>query len=197
MFKPLFNAIESVIAPKKIDPALPDWEYLWANCTLDKERARELTNVKGKILANLPRYEAVSKETGVNAYLIAALHYRETSLRFDRCLHNGEKLPGPTTLVPKGRGPFSSWEESAIDALRLVGLHRTRPQWPVDCLISSELFNGRGYRRRGILSPYVWAGTNWSDEKGKFVADGKFDRWATEKQLGVAAILMAIEAEDY
>ena len=52
-----------------------------------------------------------------------------------------------------------------------------------------EAFNGFGYRKKRLLSPYVWAATTKHTERGKYVADGKFDPNAVEKQLGAVAIL--------
>lgn len=173
----------------------PDWDYMWETCRIDAHRLREVNQVAETIRANLHRYGQVMNATGVPWELIGAIHYRESSLRFTGCLHNGDRLPGPTRNVPKGRGPFASWEDSAIDAFKLVGFHKIKFEGYVSCLVAAEMFNGRGYRRRGEYSPYVWAGTNWSDERGKFVADGKFNKEAPEKQLGVAAILKALSLE--
>ena len=78
-------------------------------------------------------------------------------------MHNGDPLPGPTTHVPKGRGPFISWEAAAIDALKYDGLDKIKLDSIEACLIMAEKFNGLGYRNKGEYSPYVWAGTNTCD----------------------------------
>ena len=149
-----------------------------------------------KILANRARYEAVSKATGVPWDVIGVIHYRESSGDFKGVLHNGQKIIGTgkkTTLVPKGRGPFSTWEEAAIDALV-----NTPPQaaknkdWSIaGTLDILERYNGLGYRNKGLPSPYLWAGTD-QYVKGKYVADGKYDPEHVDKQLGVAPILMKL-----
>lgn len=201
MIEVIVNMIGSIFTTsegKKIDTTLPDWEYLWENVAIDPGRERELQDVIGKIRLNWPRYSAAGVEAGINPLLLACLHYRESGMRFDCVLHNGEKLPGPTKLVPKGRGPFETWEESAADAIKLVGLNRFKTLTDdVACLIAAEVWSGKGYRRKGLLSPYVWAATNWSHEKGKYVSDGKFNRNAPEKQLGVAAIISAFRSGKY
>lgn len=176
----------------------PDWDYLWKTCTLDLSRVNEIAGVCQKILNNKSRYELVETYTMVPWYLIAALHYREASLNFNTVLHNGEKLSDVnrrgTILVPKGRGKGKNWtwEEAAIDALKLDGLHKIQFDNVVSCLVLAEKFNGMGYRKTGELSPYVWAGTNQHDETGKYVADGKFSSTAVERQLGVAAIIKGL-----
>lgn len=200
----LFNVIESMFpgrSPKAQDPTmrpgggstdLPDFDFLWENCFLDPDKLTTIRFIAKKVQDNYLRYNFVSIKTGLPWYLIGALHFRECSGAFDRCFHNGDKLPGPTRRVPSGRGPFSSWEESAIDAIKLMGFHHLEIKTPVQALVIAEKFNGLGYRRKGIYSPYLWAGTNWSEEKGKYIADGKWDPKAPEKQIGVAAIMKEI-----
>lgn len=210
MLESLLALIRSGFKPVKETPAMlttppnpftgshlaPDWEYMWDTCKIDDHRRGEVFRTVNQIIGNVHRYRAVERQTGVPWKLIAAIHYRESTLRFSGCLHNGDPLPGPTRNVPKGRGPFGSWEHSAIDALRLVGFHRLGFEDDVACLVGAETFNGKGYRRRGEYSPYVWAGTNWSDERGKFVADGRFDKEAPERQLGVAALILELNSRE-
>jgi len=59
-----------------------------------------------------------------------------------------------------------------------------------------EGFNGFGYRTRHpeVLIPYLWSFTNHY-QKGKFVADGKFDPNAVSKQCGAAAILKPLSLD--
>lgn len=146
-----------------------------------------------KIAANRSRYEAVSKATGVPWDVIGVIHYRESSNDFAGVLHNGQKIIGKgtkTTLVPKGRGPFSSWEEAAMDALVVCPPYAAKnADWSIaGTLDILEKYNGLGYRRKGLPSPYLWAGTD-QYVKGKYIADGKYDPEHVDKQLGAAAIL--------
>lgn len=184
---PTYNEEKTIVNAKT-----PNWSQLWATCEVDQNRIVEIGNVCKKILDNKAKYLAVEEKTGVPWYLIAALHYREASLNFKTCLHNGDPLPGPTKHVPKGRGPFKNWEEAAIDALKYDGLDHIKLETVTSCLIMSEKFNGLGYHKTSELSPYVWAGTNHHDETGKYTSDGIFNRFATEKQLGVAAIFRGL-----
>lgn len=153
-----------------------------------------------KIAANRSRYEAVSKATGVPWDVIGVIHYRESSNDFAGVLHNGQKIIGKgtkTTIVPKGRGPFSSWEQAAMDALLVCPPYAAKnADWSIaGTLDILEKYNGLGYRKKGLPSPYLWAGTD-QYVKGKYVADGKYDPDHVDKQLGVAPILMKLrEAE--
>jgi lysozyme family protein len=73
-----------------------------------------------------------------------------------------------TRLVPRGLGPFSTWHEAALDALKREGL-TGRSNWtPGAMLAALEPFNGYGYRNKGLRSPYIWASTN-HQQPGKYV----------------------------
>jgi len=176
----------------KSTPRNPDWTELWTNCVVDENRKPEIQSVCKRILDNKDKYLKVESQTQVPWYLIAALHYREASLNFKTCLHNGDLLPGPTTHVPRGRGPFISWEAAAIDALKYDGLDKVQLTTIESCLVMAEKFNGMSYRKTSEYSPYVWAGTNQHDETGKYVADGIYNPLAKERQLGVAAIFKGL-----
>lgn len=154
-----------------------------------------------KIRASRSRYEAVAAKTGVPWDVIAVIHYREISGNFAGVLHNGQKIIGTgkkTTLVPKGRGPFSTWEQAAIDALMNCHPYAGKNKdWSLaGTLEILERYNGLGYRNKGVPSPYLWAGTD-QYVKGKYVADGKYDPNHVDQQLGVAALLIALRAEGY
>lgn len=180
-------------------PALRD-EYarLWDGASvLPKAKAAASVAAK-RILANRSRYEEVERATGVPWEFIAILHDREASGSFVGVLHNGEMILGTgrkTRLVPKGRGPFTTWLAAAVDALRIKELDKLG-EWSVErCLYECERFNGFGYRYRRLPSAYLWAGTSVY-RGGKFVADGKFDPAAQDAQLGVAATMRALMVAD-
>lgn len=143
-----------------------------------------------RLADNRARYQRVEAETGVPWRFIAIIHNRESGGNFAGVLHNGEHIIGTgkkTRLVPAGRGPFKSWEEAAIDALRLKGLHLIE-DWPRERICyEAERFNGFGYRNKSLPSPYLWAGSN-NYRSGKYVADGVFDPSAVDKQLGCMVV---------
>jgi len=172
----------------------PDFVKLWESCVVDLARTDEIAKVCHLIIQNKEKYLAVQAQTGVPWYMVAALHYREASLNFKTCLHNGDPLPGPTKHVPAGRGPFKSWEEAAIDALEFDGLHKAKMDTIPECLSIAQRYNGMGYTRKGIYSPYVWAGTNHY-KIGKYTGDGAYNPFFKDKQLGVAALLKGLSQE--
>lgn len=163
-------------------------------------RSTAINASAAKIEANRKRYDAVSKATGVPWDVIGVIHYRESSNDFAGVLHNGQKIIGTgekTTFVPKGRGPFSTWEEAAIDALVNAPPQLAKNKdWSIAATLDAlERYNGLGYKNKGLPSPYLWAGTD-QYQKGKYVADGKYDPEHVDKQLGVAPILMKIRENE-
>jgi len=144
-----------------------------------------------KLTKNKARYVEVQRRTGVPWWLIMCLHERESSGDMTTYLGNGEPLDRVTNLVPKGRGPFKTFEDGAVDALVHEGFHKIT-DWSIPrALWAAEVFNGAGYRNRGVPSPYVWAGTN-QYSTGKYTSDGHYDAGATDKQLGIAVMFQGL-----
>jgi len=119
------------------------------------------------------------------------VHNREASGRFDTYLGNGDPLNKSSVHEPSGRGPFSTWELGAIDALKLKNLHKIA-RWNIPrALYEFERYNGFGYALKGLPSPYLWAGSSIY-KKGKYVADHVFDPDVVDEQLGAATMLQAL-----
>ena len=187
---------------------IPNYLEIVKTLKLDENRLIELRTLKNRFDTTRERYEVVASNVFIeieNEFgnpmkvnfpvdLMFALHFRESSLDFKGVLHNGERILGTgrkTKLVPAGRGPFLTWEEAAVDALMMKKSIFPREWTLASKLEFAEKFNGLGYRNTSEFSPYVFAGTNFHDETGKYVADGKYSSTAPEKQLGVAAILLS------
>ena len=151
-----------------------------------------IRSVAEKLYGNKDRYLRVEQTTGVPWYMIAALHHRESSANFRTQLAQGDPLNRVSVHIPRGRGPFQNWEEGAHDALvTLKGLNKI-VDWRLEkILYHSEAYNGWGYHWRGLASPYIWAGTS-IQQRGKFVADGKFGPDAWDAQLGCAAMIRGL-----
>lgn len=169
----------------------PEYARRWAEMKIMPGRVKALDAVARKIIAGKEQYQRVEADTGVPWAVVGVLHNREASCDFRGVLHNGEKILGTgrkTRLVPKGRGPFKTWHEAALDAIAIKGWDKSTV-WSIEFfLYASEVFNGMGYRAHGVPSAYLWS---FSDQytKGKYVADHVFDRDAVDRQMGVAPLM--------
>jgi lysozyme family protein len=131
-------------------------------------------------------------------YFIACVHYRECGFSFKKHLHNGDPLTAYTTHVPAnrpqvGHPPPFTFEESAVDALKLMHFDKIAG-WTLPVILRKlEAYNGFGYTAvHHIPSPYLWGYSNLYS-KGLYVSDGKFDDNAVSKQMGTAVILKRME----
>ncbi len=157
------------------------------------------------------RYQAVFARTGVPWWFIAVAHEREASQRWDTQLGQGDPLTSISVHVPKGRGPFSTWEAGAYDALVNCAPWAARNKdWSIGgTLTMLEQYNGLGYasgpttkHEDGTVthyppqaSPYIWSGTS-AYSSGKYVRDHVFDPNVTDVQMGCAGLLIAMMALD-
>lgn len=184
---------------KKLEQLAPKYREAYSNMQLSKDGEAKTQAAVEKITnpANRERYEAVSRATGVPWDVIACIHGREAGFDFNACLHNGEKIIGTgkkTSIEPIGFGPFETWEESAISALKKTKMDK-RTSWTLEeTLHAVEGYNGFGYANKGRPSPYLWAGTNY-EAPGKYVSDGVFDPNAKDAQFGVAAVMKSLESQ--
>jgi len=179
----------------------PTYEKRWLAAKIDTGRETDVGRVVETLLANKARYDAVVAGTNVPWWMIGVTHYRESDCSFTRHPHNGDRLSARTVQVPAGRpaagNPPFTWEESARDCYLILKRWQDVKRWDVRTSLGYlEAFNGFGYAdyHPNDPSPYLWAATNQSDETGKYVADGRYDPNAPEKQLGVIALMLGLQA---
>lgn len=169
-----------------------DYESRFASCAVRPERKRETEAVITRILKFRDRYAQVAEATGVPWFLVGVIHNMECGGRFDCHLHNGDPLTARTVQVPAGQprtgAPPFTWEESAVDALMYQGFDVWQ-DWSVGgMLYKLEAYNGFGYRRRDVASPYLWGGSQHY-VCGKYVKDGAYSATAVSQQIGVAVLI--------
>ncbi|MEB2632019.1 hypothetical protein SOP94_26820, partial [Peribacillus frigoritolerans] len=135
--------------------------------------------------------------TGVPWPIIAVAHEREASQSWQAQLSQGDPWNKVSIHVPRGRGPFKSWDDAAVDALVNCSPFLSRwTDWRIGgALVALEAYNGFGYYNRGVPSPYIWAMTN-QYRRGKYVADGHYDPMAIDRQIGCAALLLSMGSID-
>jgi lysozyme family protein len=174
----------------------PEYATLFSAMQVRSEFADTLRWHVDAARRNKPRYEAVSRVVGTPWYFIAAIHGLEASYNFRAHLHNGDfPLTARTRQVPAGRPlvwlPPSDWESSAKDALTLLGF-AGQSDWSLErTLYRLEAYNGFGYRKRGVATPYIWSFSNHYD-RGKFVSDGRWNPEARSQQCGGGVVIRAL-----
>lgn len=152
-----------------------------------------------KIVANKARYQEVEATTNVPWRVIGAIHWLECGGSFNGHLHNGDSLKKKTWQVPKGRPPFKgsgpngsyTWEESAVDALEYDGLTKVKDWSDAHVCFLFEKFNGFGYRKLNINSPYLWSGSTHYT-RGKYTSDRNFDPSAVSQQTGAMLLYLRL-----
>lgn len=178
----------------------------WADAKLTREP--EFAPVARRLVAAKSRYQAVERKTGVPWYFIAVAHQRESSQNWNGSLAQGDPWNQVSTHVPKGRGPFNSWEDAAVDALvNCPPYAANNKDWSIGGLLTMlERYNGLGYASgpKDIEtekvyppqpSPYIWSGTN-QYVSGKYVRDHVFKPDVVDRQLGCAGLLLAMQKLD-
>jgi lysozyme family protein len=175
-------------------------EYQRLLDTMKLTRADAAMAAARKVFKNGNRYIAAGLATGVPWPLVGVLDLRESDCNPGAALGQGDPWNRVSTNVPRGKGPFSSWEDAAKYYIHYDGLDDPPGKWDMalTCYMG-EKWNGWGYRNKGIFSPYLWAGsTHYS--RGKYVADGQYSSSAVDQQLGIIPVLyqmVVIDPETY
>ena len=171
-------------------PQLAKW---WDGAAITNQG--EVAGVAKRLVAAKARYQSVEASTGVPWWLIAGIHEREASQDWNTQLAQGDPLHKVSTNEPRGMGPFDTWEEGAIAALKHDGLNSVTGWTLEKALQWQEKYNGWGYFYRGIPSPYVWGATS-VQRPGKYVSDGVWSSAQMDHQIGCAAMLKGMMALD-
>lgn len=169
-----------------------DYQRMFDSCVIKPLKFSEIDRCVQTILSKRSNYEAVEAAVNVPWYFVGIVHNLEGGSDLTTHLHNGDPLSARTTHVPAGRprngNPPFAWSASAIDALQQKALDQWSDWSVAGMLFQFERYNGFGYRRFGIDSPYLWSFSNHYT-KGKFVQDGIFSELAVSKQCGAAVLL--------
>jgi len=177
-------------------PRWPTYARQWDTMKISPSRLAEFKRIAKRLFDAKGRYVYVQNKTGVPWYMIAVIHERESSQNWRTQLAQGDPLSRKSTHEPKGRGPFSTWEAGAWDALvTLKGLNKVI-DWRLEKIIYHlERYNGWGYFNRGVPSAYIWAGSTIY-RKGKYIADGVWSSTAVDIQPGVAPLIKCLMVLD-
>ena len=169
-----------------------EYARLWVSMEIRPDRISAVDKIAHKLLVNKPTYLAAQTKTGVPWFVIAAWHNRESGADFSTQLAQGDPLDQVSRNEPSGRGPFSSWQDGAYDALVTLKHLDTIREWtPERICYETERYNGFGHRNKGINAPYLWSFTNHYT-KGKYVKDHVYDPEFVDKQCGAIPIIKRI-----
>jgi len=162
------------------------------------DQIKKLANaiIANNLINKMKIYKEISSKTTVPKEVVFIIHYLESNCNFNTHLHNGDSLFERTIHVPKGRpkngNPPFSFIDSAIDAL-LMKRRMFPKQWDLNNTCEFlERYNGLGYYKLGVQSPYLLGNTNFH-KKGKFISDGKYNPNATTKQIGAMVFIKELE----
>lgn len=167
----------------------------WQKCRITPSRLAAVQHEASLVVKYKPLYDPVADATKVPWWLLGCIDDREEGFNHRGYLGNGDPWNKKTVHVPRGRGPFKSWSDGAIDAIHISGwdILPSGHHWDtVTCLFKAEAFNGEGYEHRGLRSPYVFGATNMQ-QRGKYTSDGHWDGNAWDVQVGMAAIMLALK----
>jgi lysozyme family protein len=165
----------------------------WGICEITPKSHAEVNNTARRLVAPYAKdqYVAIEAATKVPWWAIAVIHEREAGQAWWANIAQGDHWNRVSTHVPRGRGPFKSFFDAAVDALMVCPPHAGKWQdWTAGgALTILELYNGSGYEDfHHEASPYIWGATN-QQEWGKYVSDGAYDAHAWDTQLGCAAMI--------
>ena len=170
-------------------------ERLWNTIEVRPQYQKQVSAASDMVMNGIGKYREVQDTVNIPWQIIGVIDKMEGNCDPLAVLHNGERIVGTnrkTTLVPAGRGPFTSWSDAAIDAIGLEGMRPAGFRFDVaNALYYLTSYNGWGYENKGINTPYLWSYTNHYS-KGKYVSDGKYDANAVSKQCGAVPILKAL-----
>lgn len=185
--------------PALIENITNKYQQLFNEMIITEKWKPEIIAAAKNIIQGRKHYENIAKKLSSNIpwYFIGIIHYMECSCNFRKHLHNGDSVLYRTKNVPANRPIADPWNgfpagytflESAMDALRIKGYH-VQTNWSLELMLYRlEKYNGFGYIRQGINTPYLWSGTNHY-VKGKYVADGIFDINKVSQQVGAAPLI--------
>lgn len=176
------------------DELKEEYNNLFGSCETKDRFLDDVKSFINHLMEGTAQYQEVQDSTAVPWYVVGLIHGMECDFSFKQHLHNGDSLNRRTVQVPSGRPPASvgdppfAWKVSAIDALQYDKFTGWNDWSIAGICFKLEGYNGWGYRRHSVNSPYLWSYSNHY-LFGKYVADGKWDANAMSKQCGAITAL--------
>lgn len=174
-----------------------EYREMFETCVLrDDEYWKSLiTGATHRVRRAKIRYQAVAITLSIPWQWIGAMHLMESEGDFTKHLHNNDPLTKRTVNAPAGRPPLGHppfyWHQSALDALIMRELDQGGPWDIARMLFEAERWGGFSYRNRGVVSPYLWAGSLFY-EKGLYVEDCVWAPDASAWLPGIGVVLKSL-----
>lgn len=163
----------------------------YAQTEPDPARLSDIKAVAESVTANKDAYVRVATALHAPWAVVGVIHQIDWGGDFG-VTFKGTPLASPEPAATAGSS--TAWSDSAKQDLA--------PWWGTTdaknlgaVLDRIERYNGLGYRRRGVFSPFLWACSNLYTS-GRYVSDGTFDATATTKFCGAATILKYLESDN-
>ena len=171
--------------------SLAEYKAMFNSAAINAYRG-ELDVLVNRIVKNMQTFKDGVAGTNIPWDWIAVTMTQENSVDMSKQILNGQAFNRVTTIVPKGLGPWVSWVRSTIFAIQWKKLDKIT-DWSIEnqCQLW-EKWNGMGYFKRGLRSPYVWAGTNLQ-QAGLYVSDGRFDSNKWKSRPGCVAVHLRLK----
>ena len=173
----------------------PIYAKYWDRMEIKPSRVAQFNEEAEFAIDHKEIYQQISdgSQSKVPWEMIACLHRRESDANFNTYLGNGQALSHVTTIVPKGRGPFTgpnAFVDGGLDAIRQEGWGSV-VDWRLEkMLYYMLLFNGVGTEPH-IPSSYIWGGTN-IQKPGKWIEDHVYNPYVWDPQPGCAPLILTI-----
>lgn len=157
----------------------------------------QVSDTARRIIKGKSRFMPVQEKLGIPAVWMMASFEREASSNFNLSPAQGDPWRRKSVNEPRGLGPYSSWEESALEAYRYDKINNLPPEmwtWAFGCY-KGEGFNGFGFRNHGVHSAYLWAGTNLYTI-GMYVSDGSWRAGVKDPRVGIVPVMRMLNSMD-
>jgi len=190
------RALQPPLASTDFNHLKDEYQAWFDACEVRRAQQGNVDYYLRRLNLGQPTYAQVGEDlNGIPWYFIGIIHGMECGFNFNGHLHNGDPLSARTVHVPAGRPPGATppftWGQSASDALIMKGFHEISDWGAPRILYLLEKYNGFGYRKRRVATPYLWSFSNLYS-KGKYTRDGSYDPDAVSKQCGAALLLKLV-----
>lgn len=185
-----------------------EYAFLFSVATITEARQAEVVRSASWARANKARFQKIENLTRVPWYVVAIINIMEAGTDFSGTLLNGDPWNKKTVHYPARLGPWDSWEDAAIFAIR----HEAKGWnfnldifvWDIPGIFffleAWNGFNARSEPQYSLTtpkgaSPYIYSGTPFYTKGKKLEAPSRFEPELVSAQIGCMAFLKELERQ--